>query len=161
MVTPWTSLFRRSPGLSRRSRRLAVAAAFLGYPLLIVGYDLLVAPGRISSVLWAPVAIGLFTLTLVGAVAVYGYGQGRMDRRARLDERQRQMADRALIVSYGVLATALTLALGALAVVASFQTVEIHMEQLSPWFIAAGLYLPMLPFAAIAWIEPDPPTDEA
>jgi hypothetical protein len=147
--------------MSRRSRRRAVAAAFLGYPLLLIGYSLLVQSGRIPPLIWAPIAIGLFSATLVGAVAVYGYGQGRMDARARLDERERQMVDHALIVSYGVLATAVSLALGALAIVASFQTVEIHMETLAPWLIAAGVYLPMLPFASMAWTEPDAPIDEA
>ena len=160
MDTPWLLLYRRAPMLGRRDRRLAVAAAFLGYPLLLVGYDLLVEPGRLSTVIWAPIAIVLFLLTLVGAVTIYGYGQGRMDRRARLDERQRQMVDHALVVSYGVLATAITLALGALAVTASFGTVELHMDSLAPWLIAAGLYLPMLPFAAMAWTEPDAPSDD-
>ncbi len=160
METPWLTLYRRAPALKRRDRRLAVAAAFLGYPALIVGYDLLVAPGRLSTVLWAPIAIVLFSLTLVGAVALYGYGQGRMDRRARLDERQRQMVDQALVVSYGVLATVVSVALGILAVAASFQTIEIHMDALAPWLIAAGLYLPMLPFAAMAWVEPDAPVDD-
>ena len=146
--------------MSRSSRRRAVLAAFLGYPLLILGYDLLVEPGRLPSLVWAPIAMILFLLTLVGAIAIYGYGQGRMDRRARLDERERQMVDHALIVSYGVLATAVTLALGALAVAASFDAVVIRMESLAPWLIAAGVYLPMLPFAAMAWTEPDPPADE-
>ena len=161
MVTPWLSIYRRAPSLPRRTRRLAVAAAFLGYPLLLLGYGLLVEPGRLSSIVWAPIAIVLFSATIVGSVAVYGYGRGRMDRRARLDERQRLMADNALVVSYGVLATVVSLGLGVLAVVASIQTVEIHMESLAPWLIAAGLYLPMLPFASMAWIEPDAPADDA
>ena len=91
---------------------------------------------------------------------MYGYGQRRMDRRARLDERERQLVDHALVVSYGVLATVVTLALGILAV-CLVPVVEIHMEALAPWLIAAGLYLPMLPFATMAWIEPDAPADEA
>ena len=161
MANPWLTLYRSAPFLARRSRRLAVAAAFLGYPLLLVGYGTLVQPDRLSSVVWAPISIVLFLITLVGSLVVYSYGQGRMDRRAKLDERQRQMADRALVVSYGALATAVTLVLGVLAVVASFQAVEIHMESLAPWLIAAGLYLPMLPFASMAWIEADAPTDEA
>lgn len=161
MVSPWLSLYRRSPALPRRTRRLAVAAAFLGYPLVILGYDLLVESGRLSSVVWAPIAIVLFSATLVGAVAVYGYGQGRLDRRAGLDERQRSTVDHALIVSYGVLATAVTLALGVLAVAASLTTIVVHMESLAPWLVAAGLYLPMLPFASMAWVEQDPPADEA
>ena len=29
-----------------------------------------------------------------------------------------------------------------------------------PWLIAIGLYVPFLPFAALAWIEPDAPADD-
>lgn len=161
MVARWVSFYRRSPALSGRSRRLAVAGAFLGYPLLVIGYNLLVAPGWLLTVVWAPIAIVLFGATVVGALAVYGYGQGRMTDQARLDERQRVMADRALIVSYRVLATAVTLGLGFLAIAATFQTIEVHMESLVPWLIMSGLYLPLLPFASLAWIESDAPADEA
>ena len=94
MVTPCSRSIAALPSLTRRDRRIAVAAAFLGFPLLIVGYDLLVAPGRLSTVRLGPIAIVLFSLTLVGVVAVYGYGQGRMDRRDRLDERQRRWSTR-------------------------------------------------------------------
>ena len=34
------------------------------------------------------------------------------------------------------------------------------MDALAPWLIAIGLYVPMLPFAAMAWIEPDAPVDD-
>jgi hypothetical protein len=34
------------------------------------------------------------------------------------------------------------------------------MEDLVPWLLAIGLYEPFLPFAALAWIEPDLPADD-
>ena len=161
MVTPAT-LYRRLPGLDRRARRLAVVAAFVGYPSQIAGYSLLIAPGRVPGIAWGPLTVLLFSATLVGLVAVYGYGQGRMDRRRRLDERQRAMVDRAMIASYSALMTIIVLLAGMLAVYLSFVgPIQIEMSILTPWFIAIGLYVPFLPFAALAWIEPDAPADEA
>ena len=161
MVNPWLSFLRRSPDLTRRSRRRAVAAAFLGLPLLLVGYGLLVETGRLSNVVWAPIAVVLFSATLVGSVAVYGYGQGRMDRRERLDERQRAIVDRALVASYAALTAVIVALAGALAIYLTFVgPLVFEMTLLTPWFVAIGLYVPMLPFAALAWIEPDAPADD-
>jgi hypothetical protein len=160
MASP-ASIYRRLPMLSQRRRRLAVLAAFGGYPLLILGYETLVAPGRLSTTIWGPIAVVLLSLTIIGAVAVYGYGQGRIGDSRTLDERQRAMNDRALILSYGVATTVFGLALGGIALVASFQgPVVIEMTALTPYLIAFGLYLPLLPFAALAWIEPDLPSDD-
>ncbi len=160
MATP-AALYRRLPSLSRRDRRLAVIAAFAGYPLLLLGYALLVERGRLPSAVWAPVSIVLLAATLIGVVAVYGYGQGRMDRGEALDERQRAMVDRALVVSYGVVTTLIVLGGGLLAIYLSFVgPLEIEMTVLTPWFIALGLYVPFLPFAALAWIEPEVPGDD-
>ena len=158
MVTP-ASWYRGLPAMSRRNRRIAVLAAFGGYPLLILGYATLVAPGTLSTTIWAPVAVALFATTLVGVAAVYGWGRGRMD--GRLDERQRSMVDRALVLAYGAATTVTVLALGALAVVLSFRgPVTITMTELTPIIIAVALYLPVLPLAALAWIEPDAPADD-
>jgi hypothetical protein len=160
MVTPAT-LYQRLPSMPQRSRRLAVVAAFTGYPLLIVGYHTLVAAGIIPSAIWAPIAIVLFAATLLGLVAVYGYGQGRVNERDRLDERQRTMVDRALVTSYGALTTLIVLIAGLLAIYLSFVgPVTLDMGVLTPWFIAIGLYVPSLPFAALAWIEADAPADD-
>jgi hypothetical protein len=160
MVTPRT-LYLRLPSLPRRSRRIAVVAAFLGYPLLQIGYAQLRATNLISTTVWAPIAIGLFLTTLVGMVAVYGFSQGRMDRRRPLDERQRQMVDHAMIASYGVVTTVVAIILGWLALRLSFGgPITLEMGDLVPWLIAVGLYEPFLPFAALAWIEPDAPADD-
>jgi hypothetical protein len=80
--------------------------------------------------------------------------------KAALDERQRAMHDRALVVSYGAVTTIIGLLLGALAGWAMNEPVVLEMGTLVPVFISAGLYLPLLPFAALAWIEPDLPADD-
>lgn len=160
MATPY-SLYRRLPSLRQRSRRLAVTAGFTGYPLLMVGYWLLVETARIPQAVWAPIAIVLFSTTLLGVVATYGYGQGRMDHRERLDERQRALIDQALVVSYGVLTAVIVAVAGVLAVYLSFVgPLTMEMTSVTPWFIAIGLYVPFMPFAALAWIEPDAPADD-
>ena len=160
MATPAT-LYRRLPDLTQRARRFAVIAAFGGFPLQLIGYSLLVEPGRLSSVVWAPISIALFSATVFGMIAIGGYGQGRLDKRAGLDERERAMIDKALIVSYGVLTTVIVAVAGIIAVYASFVgPITIEMSAFSPWLIAIGVYVPFLPFAALAWIEPDAPGDD-
>jgi hypothetical protein len=159
MATP-SSLYRQLPAMRRRSRRIAVIGAFTGFPLLLIGYEALVATGRLSSIVWGPIAIALFAATLIGAVAIYGYGQNRMDRE-RLDERERRMVDQALVVSYAVLTTVIVAIAAILAIYLSFVgPLEIDMGVVTPWFVAIGLYVPLLPFAALAWIEPDAPADD-
>jgi hypothetical protein len=161
MVTPY-SLYRRLPTMRQRSRRIAAIAAVAGFPLVLIGYSTLIETGRMSTALWAPIAIALFSTTLVGVLAVYGYGQGRMDHRERLDERQRIMIDRALVLSYSVLTTLIVAISGCLAFYLSIVgSLRLDMGVLTSWFIAIGLYVPFLPFAALAWIEPDAPVDDA
>ncbi len=155
MVTPST-LYRRMPEARQRSRRILVVAAFVGFPLQIVGSHF--ATGEVLSAIWAPISIALFSATIVGAFALYGYGQGRMDRRDLLDERQRSMLDRSLVVSYGALTTIIVVIAGVLATYLSLVgPIQLEMGALTPWFIAIGVYVPLLPFAALAWIEPDAP----
>jgi hypothetical protein len=160
MVTP-ASLYRRLPALSQRQRRIAVIAAFTGFPAQLLGYAALIEPGRLSRVVWAPLSVALFSVTILGVVAIYGYGRGRLDRRDRLDERQRAMTDRALVASYGIMTTVIVAIGGAIAVYASFVgPVVIEMTAFTPWLIAIGLYIPFLPFAALAWFEADVPADD-
>ncbi|MFL5778963.1 MAG: hypothetical protein ACJ761_08480 [Chloroflexota bacterium] len=155
------ALYRRLPGLSRRFRRLAVIAAFVGFPLQTLGYWTVVAPGRVSETIWGPVSIVLFATTLVGLVVVYGFGQSRIGGSAVLDERQRAMNDRALVLGYGVLTTFIVAVAALIAVYASFVgPITITMDAFTSVAIAIGLYVPALPFAALAWIEPDVPSDD-
>src|SRR4029077_16174338 len=161
MVTPAT-LIQRLPSLPQRDRRVAVVAAFAGFPLFNVGYATLVATGIVPTAMWAPIAIALFAITIVGVVAIYGWGQGRITaHRDELDERQRAVLHRAFITGYGALTTAIVVILGVVALYLSFiGPITIDMTAFTPWVIAVALYVPFLPFATLAWIEADAPVDD-
>ena len=160
MATP-ASLYRQLPASRPRTRRILTLAAFAGYPLQIVGYTTLVATGIMPVAPWAVVTVLLFSATLVGMVGVYGYGQGRMGAREGLDERQRLMVDQALIRAYAALTTVIVAIAGILALYLSFVgPITLDMSIVTPWLIAIGLYVPFVPFAALAWIEPDAPVDD-
>lgn len=156
MTSPFVTFVRFMPRASRRVRRLLVLAAFLGYPLVNLGYALLVLPNRLSSAAWAPIAIALFSMTLIGVVAIYGYARGRADMKADLDERQRHVRDQAWIHAYEILVVVVVGVIGLLAVAASFNgPVTIGMGELTPFIVGIGLYLPLLPSATLTWSEPD------
>jgi len=160
MVSP-AALYRRLPQTPRRIRRLTVLATFAGYPLVILGYANLVEPGRLPVAIWAPIAIALMAMTVLGSFVVYGFAGDRMRNRVLLDERERAMNDRALVLSYGVVTTVMVLGLSALATAASLGgPIVVDMESLTPVLIEAGVFVPLLPFAALAWIEPDAPADD-
>jgi len=147
--------------MRRSTRRTLVVAAFLGYPLQQAGYWTLTANGILPTPVWGVLSVVLFGASLAGVVAIYGYGRGILGRRADLDERQRRVADRAMIVSYGALTTVIVLVAGAVAIYLSFVgPLTLDMTVMTSWFIAIGLYVPFLPFAALAWIEPDSPDDD-
>jgi lysylphosphatidylglycerol synthetase-like protein (DUF2156 family) len=82
-------------------------------------------------------------------------------RAATLDERQRQLRDRAWILSYQVLAAVVVFAIAAVAIaVLGFgRTVTLDGSLTSALAISVGVLLPLLPAAALAWVEPDAPED--
>jgi hypothetical protein len=160
MESPFVTFVRSMPRASRRLRRSLVVAAFLGFPLVNLGYAVLVAPGRLASAVWAPIAIALFSATLIGVVGIYGYARGRADMKAELDERQGQVRDQAWIHAYELLVLVVVAAIGALALVTSFGSpVSVGMGELTPVIVGIGLYLPLLPSATLTWSEPDLPAD--
>jgi hypothetical protein len=151
--------------MPRRARRLVVLGTFIAYPLLYVGFAVLARSGDVPPVsqLWPPVAIVLMFGFMVGIVAIYAMTRSRAEpTAAELDERQRDLAVRARALSYGVLLTAIVAIAGLWAVyVTLVGPVTIGPEWLIPVAIVAGVYLPVLPSAVLAWIEPDAPPDEA
>ena len=159
MASPNT-IYRRLAATPRRVRRLTVVAAFAGYPLVLLGYSTLAEPGRLPTVIWAPIAIVLMGLTVVGCFATYGFAGDRMRGRTSLDERERAMNDRAIVLSYGVVTTIIVAGLAWLALAAYGEPLVIEMSALTPILIAAGVFVPLLPFAMLAWIEPDAVPDD-
>jgi hypothetical protein len=158
------SIYRALPTARRRSRRLFVIAACVGYPLVLLGYATLVVPDRIQLGVWAPIATVLMAVTIVGVVAIYGFTRGRADLGSgHLDERQAQVRDRAWALSYAIVAVVIAIAFVALMVVRSSSGEDVVLSGDLIGYLAtmAAIYLPVLPAAVLAWIEPDAPIDEA
>jgi hypothetical protein len=154
----------RMRSVSRRTRRLIVVGTFVAYPLLYVGYALLSRSGALPPVsqLWAPIAIVLMFGFAGGVFAIYAITRSRAEPDAiELDERQRDLAVQARALSYGVL---LAFVIGIAGLWAIFVTfvgpVTLGPELLLPVAIVVGVYLPVLPSAVLAWIEPDEPPED-
>jgi hypothetical protein len=162
MSNPVARLWRAMPGASRRTRRIWVVLAFLGFPLVNVGYAALVEPGWLSRTIWAPIVIVLFGATLVGVFAIYGYARDKASMDADLDEREQRIRDQAWIHAYGFLATVVVAVVAIIALITSTSgPVTIGMEVIGPVGISLALYLPILPSAMLAWTEPDVVGDDA
>lgn len=150
--------------MPRRTRRLVVLATFVAYPLVYVGYALLSRSGTVPAVstLWAPLAILLMFGFAAGVFVIYATTRNRAEPESLdLDERQRDLAVRARALSYGVLLVGIVAIAAVWAVyVTSVGPVTFGPELLLPVAIVVGVYLPVLPAAVLAWIEPDAPPED-
>ncbi len=148
--------------LSRRSRRLIAVAALLGLPAMYAWSSMWMTTS-VPNLLWGPVTFLFLGCTLVGAYILYRYVQGRADLPGRgLDERERQLRDRAWILSYQVLSVVIVLFIAGLAipVLVFGQPVTIDASIATAAALCLGVLLPLLPAAALAWLEPDRLEDE-
>lgn len=117
----------------------------------------------VPALAWGPVSFVLIGCTLIGAFVLYRYVQGRADMPGRgLDERERQLRDRAWILSYQVLALVVVLLVAALVVpvLGIGQPVTIDATVAAAAALCLGVLLPLLPAASLAWLEPDRLGDE-
>jgi hypothetical protein len=152
---------RRIDRLSQRTRRVVAIATLAGLPAMYVWSSFWMGT-NVSSLLWGPITFALIGATLIGAFILYRFVRDRADMPgARLDERQRQLRDQAWILSYQVLSVVVVLGVAAVAVaVLGFgRTVSLDGTAVSAVAISVGVLLPMLPAAALAWIEPDYPDE--
>src|SRR5262245_42440477 len=103
---PTRSVGRRIDRLShlrQRTRRLIVAATLVGLPAAYLWSSYWLTTST-PTILWGPVTFLLFGATLVGAFLLYGFVRRRADLPGvGLDERERQLRDRAWILAYQVL----------------------------------------------------------
>ncbi len=154
----------RLQSMPRRTRRLVVLGTFVAWPLLNVGYALLYRAGALPvlSLLWAPIAILLLFGFAIGIFVIYAVTRNRAEPEAiELDERQRDLAIRARALSYGILLAFIVGITGIWAIyVTTVGPVTIGAEWLLTVAIAVGVYLPILPSAVLAWVEPDAPPEE-
>jgi hypothetical protein len=150
--------------MPRRFRRFVVLGTFVAWPLLNVGYALLSRAGTVPVVseLWAPIAILLLFGFAIGVFVIYAATRNRAEPEAtELDERQRDLAVRARALSYTVLLVFIVALAGAWAVyVTTVGPVTLGAEWLLTVAIVVGVYLPVLPSAVLAWIEPDAPPED-
>jgi Tfp pilus assembly protein PilZ len=150
--------------MPRRTRRLIVLGTFVAWPLLNVGYALLYRVGALPlvSLLWAPIAILLLFGFAIGVFVIYAVTRNRAEPEAiELDERQRDLAVRARALSYSVFLVFIVALAGAWAIyVTTVGPLTLGGESLLTVAIVVGVYLPMLPSAVLAWIEPDAPPED-
>src|SRR5262245_64930394 len=109
-VRPATSWIDRLP---RRARRLIVMLSLLGLPSMY-GWSAFWLATPVSKLFWGPVSFLLIGATAGGSFVLYRFVRDRADMRADLDERQRQLRDRAMVLSYQVLSAGVVASVGAL-----------------------------------------------
>lgn len=144
--------------LSRRSRRLIAVVTMLGLPAMFI-WSAFWQRTTIPTILWGPGSFLLIGVTVVGAWVLYCFVHDRADMPGtRLDERERQLRDRAWILSYQVLALVVVLLAAAVVIpVLGFgNPVTIDTSTATAVALCLGVLLPLLPAACLAWLEPDP-----
>ena len=145
--------------LSQRNRRFVAAGTLVGLPAMYAWSSFWQATS-VPTPAWGWVSFVLIGMTAVGSLILYRYVRDRAEWSSRgLDERQQQLRDRALVLSYGILATVVVLGIGVVAVLVLGMGRQLSLDGtlVSAAAISIGVLSPVLPVAALAWIEPDPP----
>jgi hypothetical protein len=154
------SRWSRIDHLSQRTRRVIAVASMIGLPGMFA-WSAFWLRTSVPSVIWGPFSFVLILVTAVGAFLLYGFVRDRANFGADLDERQRQLRDRAWVMSYEVLAAAV---IGGVVVIAVLvlgmgRNVNLDGTIVSAIAICTGVLIPLLPVAALAWVEPDAPAE--
>jgi hypothetical protein len=139
---------------------VAIATLF-GLPAMFA-WSALWTRTTVPTVVWGPVSFLLIGVTLVGALILYSYVRNRADMPGTgLDEREQMLRDRAWILSYEVLSVVVVLLIGGIvvAVLGFGRTVTIDAGAATAGALCLGVLLPLLPAAALAWLEPDLPEE--
>lgn len=146
--------------LPRSARRAIAVASLLGLPGMYAWSAFWLGTSA-SKLLWGPISFLLVGVSAGGALVLYLFVRDRADMRADLDERQRQLRDQALVLAYQTLSGAVVLAVAVVAVwVLGFgRSIRLDATVVGAMAISIGVLIPLLPTAALAWIEPDAPPD--
>ena len=155
--------------LSRRARRLIVVLAYLALPEAVAVFCVHGGVPGGGSHSWGASSWEVLVLAQAGLAGAV------LSRRWRtaigtigLDERQRQLRDRAAYLSYRIVSVAVVVPVVMLWVawlVSPFDSWgPITLDPTSLIALATclsvlGMCLNMLPMAVVAWIEPDPPAE--
>ena len=110
------SVTGRVERLSQRNRRIVAVATLGGLPAMY-GWSSFWLGTSVPNTIWGPISFVLVGFTAVGALILYRFVRDRADLGATtLDERQRQLRDRAWVLSYGLLSTVVVIAVAVLAI---------------------------------------------
>jgi len=150
---------RRIEHLSQRTRRVVAVATLLGLPVMFV-WSSFWTTTTVPTILWGPITFVLIGISIVGSFILYRYIHGRADLGdAQLDERERHLRDRAWILSYQVLSGVViaVVVVAGVTVLGFGKPLLIDASLVNAVVLSVAILLPILPAAALAWIEPDAP----
>jgi hypothetical protein len=148
--------------LSQRTRRILAVAALAGLPTMFAWstyWQTTTVPGSV----WGPVSFVLIGATVIGAAVLYWFVRHRAEIPGHgLDERQRQLRDRAWIMSYQVLSVVVVVGLSLIGVLVLGLGHELTVDPplANALVLCTGTLIPLLPVAALAWVEPDVPAGD-
>lgn len=147
-------------GLPQRTRRVIAAVSFVGLPGMYA-WSAFWLTTKAPGIVWGPVSFLLILVSVAGAFVLYAFVRDRANFGANLDERQRQLRDRAWVMSYEVLSGVVLVAVVAVGVlVLGFgRVITLDATAVSGIVICVGVLIPLLPVAALAWVEPDAPPE--
>lgn len=147
-------------GLPQRTRRVIAVASLAGLPAMY-GWSAFWLTTRVPGIVWGPISFLLILVTVVGAFVLYGFVRDRANYGANLDERQRQLRDRAWVMCYEILSAVVIAAVLVVGVtVLGFgRNVVLDATLVTGIVLCAGVLVPLLPVAALAWLEPDAPAE--
>ena len=146
--------------LPRRTRRVIAVASLLGLPGMYA-WSAFWLNTSAPKIAWGPVSFVLIGATAAGSLILYRFVSDRADLRANLDERQRQLRDRAMVLAYQVMSGVVVAAIAGVAiwVLGMGRTITLDGAIVGGLAISVGVLIPLLPIAALAWIEPDAPPE--
>jgi membrane protease YdiL (CAAX protease family) len=143
---------------SRPIRRAMAIVAIVGYPVAVLIWTVIGPAIGLEPLLSGVLGLAILGLTLYVSSRLYTF-RSRMAQApdGELDERQRQIRDRAYVDSYRwfVLITLVTLVAAGVIPDVIDQPIELTYEVVN-WFVMGAILISIiLPSAVVAWREPD------
>ncbi len=161
-MTRYLARWKRSriDNLPQRTRRLIAIASLLGLPGMFA-WSAIWLRTTVPGFVWGPISFVLILTTAIGSFLLYAFVRDRATFGANLDERQRQLRDRAWVLCYEILAGVMVVAVVVVAVLVlgMGRVVTLDATVVSGIAICFGVLIPLLPVAALAWVEPDAPAE--
>jgi len=148
--------------LPQRTRRVLGVFTLLGLPAMFAWSSFWLTT-TVPSIFWGPVSFVLVGVTAVGTLVLYRFVRNRADLPGHgLDERQRRLRDQAWVMSYQVLSLVVIAGLSfvGILVLGFGRELTIDAPIANALVLSVATLVPLLPVAALAWVEPDAPVDD-